>query len=168
MHAATGHTYLIALGSNRRHVRHGYPARVLGAALERLAAEGLVVEARAPVIASAPIGPSARTYANGAAVVATRLDPPALLTLLKRVEREFGRREGGRRWGGRVLDLDIVLWSGGRWSSHGLTVPHAEFRKRGFVLAPAAKIAPCWRDPVSGLTLRQLSARLTRLERLPR
>jgi 2-amino-4-hydroxy-6-hydroxymethyldihydropteridine diphosphokinase len=58
-----------------------------------------------------------------------------------------------------VLDLDIVLWSGGAWSSPDLTVPHIAFRERGFVLDPAAAIAPAWRDPVSGLTLRQLAAR---------
>jgi 2-amino-4-hydroxy-6-hydroxymethyldihydropteridine diphosphokinase len=160
--------YLIALGSNRRHVRHGAPAKVLAAALERLAVEGGAVEARSPVIQSAPVGPSLRRYANGAALVATVLDPPALLALLKRVEREFGRRSGGRRWGTRVLDLDIVLWSGGCWSSPELTIPHREFRKRRFVLDPAAAIAPDWPDPVSGFTVRQLRARLTRLERLPR
>ena len=162
------HRYLIALGSNRRHHRHGAPERVLALALDRLAEDGLAVEARSPVIRSAPIGPSLRRYANGAAVVETELDPPALLVLLKRVEREFGRRSGGQRWGTRVLDLDIVLWSGGCWSSPSLTVPHREFRKRRFVLDPAAAIAPRGRDPVSGLTLRQLRARLTRLERLPR
>jgi 2-amino-4-hydroxy-6-hydroxymethyldihydropteridine diphosphokinase len=162
------YTYLIALGSNRRHHRHGAPERVLLAALERLGAEGLAVEARSPLIQSAPIGPSLRRYANGAAVVTTGLEPQALLALLKGVERAFGRRSGGRRWGSRVLDLDIVLWSGGCWSSPELTVPHREFRKRRFVLDPAVAIAPRWRDPVSGLTVRQLRARLTRLERLPR
>jgi len=167
MYAASCHTYLIALGSNRRHVRHGAPAKVLAAALERLAAEGLRVEARSPVVGSAPIGPSLRRYANGAAMVTSTLDPPALLALLKRVERAFGRRRG-QRWGTRVLDLDIVMWSKGRWSSRDLTIPHREFRKRRFVLDPAAAIAPSWRDPASGLTLRQLRARLTRLERLPR
>jgi 2-amino-4-hydroxy-6-hydroxymethyldihydropteridine diphosphokinase len=159
---ATSHTYLIALGSNRRHHRHGAPSKVLRAALERLAAEGLEVTARAPIIASAPIGPSMRTYANSAALVHTTLDPPALLTLLKQVEREFGRRSGGQRWASRVIDLDIVLWSGGRWDSPRLTIPHKEFRKRRFVLDPAAAIAPGWRDPVSGLSVRQLRARLTR------
>ncbi len=168
MSPATGYAYLIALGSNRPHHRHGTPAKVLLAALDRLEEEGLAVKARSPIIQSAPLGPSLRRYANGAALVETRLDPPELLALLKRIEREFGRRSGGRRWGSRVLDLDIVLWSGGRWSSPELTIPHREFRKRSFVLDPAAAIAPRWRDPVSGLSVRQLRARLTRLERLPR
>ena len=35
-----------------------------------------------------------------------------MLARLKALEQDFGRRRG-RRWGPRVLDLDIVLWSGG-------------------------------------------------------
>jgi 2-amino-4-hydroxy-6-hydroxymethyldihydropteridine diphosphokinase len=141
---------------------------VLAAALDRLAAEGLRVVAAAPVIATDPIGPSIRRYANSAAVVETALEPPALLALLKRIEREFGRRPGGQRWRARVLDLDVVLWSGGAFASADLTIPHPLFRERAFVLIPAARIAPGWRDPLTGLTLRQLRARLTRPRPLPR
>lgn len=150
--------YLIALGSNVRHHRHGLPPAVLRAALAELAAGGIAVERASHVVSTAPLGPSPRRYANAAALVATDLDPAALLRRLKAIERRFGRR-GGRRWASRVLDLDIVLWSGGAWSSPDLTVPHIAFRERGFVLDPAAAIAPAWRDPVSGLTLRQLAAR---------
>ena len=162
MPLATGHRYLIALGSNVRHSRHGEPERVLAAALERLEAEGMDIVAAAPIIASDPIGPSIRRYANSAAIVATRLAPSELLALLKRVEREFGRRAGGQRWRARVLDLDVVLWSGGPYVDRSLTIPHPLFRERDFVLRPASAIAPHWRDPVTGLTLRQLHARLTR------
>ena len=126
------------------------------------------VIAQAPVIASEPLGPSMRRYANGAALIETDLAPHALLGLLKRVERDFGRRQRGQRWSARVLDLDIVLWSGGRFEAPDLTIPHAEFRKRDFVLGPAAVIAGGWRDPVSGRTVRQLHACLTRLAQLPR
>jgi len=160
--------YLIALGSNMRHVRHGPPERVLTAALAALERKGVKVLAAAPVIRSAPLGPSRRRYANGAALIGTKLDPAELLDLLKAVERRFGRTRGGQRWASRVLDLDIVLWSGGAWSSPGLTVPHAAFRQRTFVLVPALAIAPDWRDPLTALSLRQLHARLTRPRPLPR
>ena len=162
------HRYLVALGSNVRHARHGRPPQVLAAALRELAEQGLEIEAVAPVIASAPLGPSLRRYANSAALVETELAPEDLLALLKQVERKFGRRLRGRRWGRRVLDLDIVLWSGGAWGSPSLTIPHAAFRERTFVLTPAAAIAPHWRDPLTGLTIKQLQARLTRRRRLPR
>lgn len=151
--------YLIALGSNMRHVRHGRPERVLLAAAEYLPG---TVEAMAPLVASAPLGPSRRRYANGVAVLRTELMPGPLLARLKQIEREFGRRVGGRRWGSRVLDLDIVLWSGGTWASPGLTIPHPAFRERDFVLGPAAAIVPAWRDPLSGFSIRQLRARLKR------
>lgn len=161
------HRYLIALGSNVRHVRYGAPREVLRAALAALEQEGLSVLAAAPVITTAPLGPSRRRYANGAALVETLLEPDALLALFKRVERRFGRRVGGKRWSARVLDLDVILWSGGMWGTPGLIVPHASFRERGFVLRPGAALAPDWRDPVGGLTLRQLLARLTRPRPLP-
>ncbi|HEX9963848.1 MAG TPA: 2-amino-4-hydroxy-6-hydroxymethyldihydropteridine diphosphokinase, partial [Allosphingosinicella sp.] len=95
------------------------------------------------------------------ALVESDLDPPALLARLKRIERDFGRR-GGRRWGPRVLDLDIVLWSHGAWAGDGLIVPHPEFRRRGFVLEPLVEVAPTWRDPITGATVRQLHYRLRR------
>ena len=133
---------------------------MLAAALTRLEDEGVEVAAAGPVLLTDPVGPSSRRYANSAAVIATALEPPDLLTLLKQIEREFGRRPGGRRWTSRVLDLDMILWSGGAFSGPGLTVPHPLFRTRDFVLVPAAAIAPRWRDPITGLTVRQLRFRL--------
>jgi 2-amino-4-hydroxy-6-hydroxymethyldihydropteridine diphosphokinase len=158
--------YLIALGSNRRHHRHGRPAAVLAAALIKLGKAGLKLERAGPVAQSAPLGPSRRRYANSAALVSGKLEPDELLRVLKRIERQFGRRAGGQRWGSRVLDLDIVLWSGGAWSGPGLVIPHIHFRERDFVLDPAAAIAPDWRDPLTGLSLRQLAFRLGRPRRL--
>ena len=64
MPPATGHAYLIALGSNRRHHRFGRPRDVLAAALERLGAEGVRVIAAAPVLLTEPLGPSLRRDAQ--------------------------------------------------------------------------------------------------------
>ena len=167
-----GWLYLIALGSNQRHHRFGGPRAVLAAAARAMAQAGLSIREVAPVIESAPVGPSWRRYANGAAVVLSGMTPPRMLALLQGIEADFGRRRA-RRWGTRVLDLDIVLWQGGQWRSGGagrlaLRVPHDAFRQRGFVLGPAARIAPSLRDPLTGFTLRQLHARLTRRFDAPR
>ena len=159
--------YLIALGSNIRHHRHGDPRAVLRAALTALNARDVTLEAASPIIDSAPLGPSRRRFANGAALISTCLTPPDLLAQLQTIERQFGRRRG-QRWGARVLDLDIVLWDGGHWRSRKLTLPHPAFRFRPFVLAPALHVAPDWRDPITGLSLRQLHTRLTRRPPLPR
>ena len=123
---------------------------------------------RSPLIASRPVGPSARTYCNGALLIGTDLEPLDLLRELKNVERAFGRRPGGQRWRARVLDLDIVLWSGGTFAGPGLVIPHPRFRERDFVLTPVAAIAGGWRDPVSRRTVSQLRQRLTGFRPLPR
>ena len=95
------------------------------------------------------LGPAGRSFANAVAIVESELAPDELLAELKAIERGFGRRPG-RRWGPRVLDLDIILWSGGAWGGPGPIVPHPEFRDRAFVLQPLAEIAPGWRDPLTG------------------
>ncbi|WP_307564931.1 2-amino-4-hydroxy-6-hydroxymethyldihydropteridine diphosphokinase [Novosphingobium rosa] len=169
---AGGWLYLIALGSNQRHHRYGGPRAVLAAAMLALREAGVTVLDMAPVIDSAPIGPSLRRYANGAALVRSTLEPVAMLGLLQEIEAAFGRKRA-RRWGSRVLDLDIVLWEGGRWLSGGasrkaLHVPHPAYRERGFVLAPTMAIAAGWRDPLTGFTPRHLHSRLTARARIPR
>jgi len=162
------HLYLIAFGSNRRHFPIGKPGKVLSAASVELQKAGVNVLRAGPLVFSRPLGPSRREYANSVVLADSGLEPDELMDLLKRIERKFGRRSVGQRWGARVLDLDIVMWDGGAFASRDVILPHPEFRNRGFVLGPAAKIAPRWRDPISGLTLRQLNARLTAPRPLPR
>jgi 2-amino-4-hydroxy-6-hydroxymethyldihydropteridine diphosphokinase len=157
------HLYAIAIGSNRLHGRHGRPSGVVEAAIARLDEEFGLFDA-SPIVLNAAYGGAGRDFANAVALVECDLEPPEMLTRLKRIERDFGRRRG-KRWGPRVLDLDVVLWSGGRWRSRGLTVPHEQIARRSFVLHPLAAIAPGWR--VEGaLTARHLTQRLAR--RAPR
>ena len=153
--------FAIALGSNRRHGTHGSPAEVVRAACDALAAEGLTIECLSTIRSTPALGPAGRGFANAALLASSTLSPPELLRRLKTLERRVGRRRG-RRWGPRVLDLDILLWSEGCWEGPGLVVPHPALRGRRFVLEPLAEIVPDWRDPVSGLTIRQLFARLQR------
>ncbi|PEQ12039.1 2-amino-4-hydroxy-6-hydroxymethyldihydropteridine diphosphokinase [Novosphingobium sp. PC22D] len=162
------HGYLVALGSNMRHQELGSPRAVLEAALRELDRGPLERLARSRIHTTAPLGPSRRRFANAAAVVRTALDPEALLRRLKRIERDFGRKARGQSWRARVLDLDIVLWTGGTWASPALTIPHRAYRQRRFVLDPACEVAPEWRDPLSGLTTRHLRARLTKPRPAPR
>jgi 2-amino-4-hydroxy-6-hydroxymethyldihydropteridine diphosphokinase len=138
--------------------------------MEECSAFGTVI-ARSPVIATPAMGAARRRFANAALVLESEFDPPALLAALKRTERVFGRRRG-LRWGDRVLDLDIIAWSGGAWVTAGrsgaLTIPHPAFAQRRFVLDPACAIAPDWRTAPHGLTLAHHQARLTRPRPLPR
>ena len=149
-------SYAIGLGSNRRG-RHGSPAEEVAAAIVAIGDAIGDIVAVSPIVMSAPLGPSIRRFANAVAVIATDAPPDLLLAGLKAIERAFGRRRG-RRWGARVIDLDILLWSAGPWRSPGLRIPHVAYRTRAFVLAPLGAVAPGWRDPCDGRTVRQLAA----------
>jgi 2-amino-4-hydroxy-6-hydroxymethyldihydropteridine diphosphokinase len=153
------HLYAIAIGSNRPHGRFGRPAAVVEAAIARLDRDFGLFDA-SPIVLNPAHGDAGRDFANAVALIESDLEPPELLQHLKAIERGFGRRRG-KRWGPRVLDLDIVLWSGGRFRSRRLNVPHAELARRSFVLQPLAAIAPGWRVHGS-LTARHLAERLAR------
>ena len=155
--------YAIAIGSNRPHGRHGRPSGVVEAAIARLDEEFGLFDA-SPIVLNAAHGGAGRDFANAVALVETELEPPDMLRRLKAMEREFGRRRG-KRWGPRVLDLDVALWSGGKFRSRGLVIPHPALGERSFVLQPLSAIAPSWR--VEGtLAARHLAHRLAR--RAPR
>lgn len=153
--------YAIGLGSNRRHARFGDPRAVLMAALAALESDDIEAVDASPIIASDPIGPSRRRYANAVALVASTLTPPQMLARLHAIEAAFGRRVG-QRWSARTLDLDILLWSGGVWSDGALTIPHPEIDRRAFVLGPLRAIVPEWQHPLHRRSVRQLAARLGR------
>jgi len=129
--AGATHLYAIAIGSNRPHGRHGRPAGVVEAAIARLDEEFGLFDA-SPIVLNPAIGGAGRDFANAVALVETNLEPPGMLARIKRIERDFGRRSG-KHWAARVLDLDIALWSGGRFRSRGLTIPHYGLEKRTFV-----------------------------------
>lgn len=153
--------YAIGLGSNRRHARFGDPRAVLMAALAALESDDIEAVDASPIIASNPIGPSRRRYANAVALVASTLTPPEMLARLHAIEATFGRRTG-QRWSARTLDLDILLWSGGIWSDSALTIPHPAIDRRAFVLGPLRAIVPEWQHPLHRRSVRQLAARLVR------
>jgi 2-amino-4-hydroxy-6-hydroxymethyldihydropteridine diphosphokinase len=153
------HLYAIAIGSNRPHGRFGRPAGVVEAAIARLDEDFGLFDA-SPIVLNPAHGGAGRDFANAVALVESDLDPPQMLKRLKTIESDFGRRRS-RRWGPRVLDLDIALWSGGRFRSRRLNIPHAQLSKRTFVLQPLAAIAPGWRIEGS-LTANHLAERLAR------
>ena len=157
--AGATHLYVVAIGSNRPHGRFGPPQQVAEAAIARLDRDFGLFDA-SPILLNRARGGAGRDFANAVALVESDIPPPDMLARLKGIERQFGRR-AGRRWGSRVLDLDIVDWSGGRWRSAGLVVPHPAAASREFVIEPLASIAPGWR--LTGtLTARHLAGRLAR------
>lgn len=146
----------IALGSNlddrRAHLDH---------AISRLQ-QSLTAVRVSSIIETDPVGATAndqRKFLNGALVGLFSGTPRALLDLLLQIERERGR-ERPFPGAARTLDLDLVLFGDRVVDEAGLTVPHPRFRERAFVLQPLADIAPDLIDPVTGLTVGELWAKM--------
>ena len=128
------HRAIVALGSNlgdrAEYLRYG------------IAHIGAVV-AQSQVFETDPVGGADNqgAYLNMVAVIATDLDPYALLRHLNQVEADADRVRV-IRWGPRTLDLDIVFYDDVRIESDELTIPHPRFAERRFVLEPLAEVAP--------------------------
>ncbi len=153
------HLYAIGVGCNRPHGRYGRPRQVVGAAIAQLERE-FELFAASPIILNPASGGAGRDFANAAVLINSDAPPACLLRRLKAMEAGFGRRRG-RRWGTRVLDLDILFWSGGALRTRHLVIPHPRLEERGFVLRPLLAIAPALR--LRGpLTTRHLAHRLAR------
>lgn len=137
--APTSEVAYIAVGSNLGNRRATIEAGL--AALDSI--DGVAVLRRSDLIETDPVGPPGQgTYLNGAAALATSLDPRALLEALLTIEARLGReRQAGVRNGPRTLDLDLILFGDRSVDEPGLHVPHPRMAERVFVLRPLLQIA---------------------------
>lgn len=110
--------------------------------------------------------PADPPFVNAAAVIGTGLSPEALLAVLHAIEVGFGRLRQ-RKNAPRTLDLDLIAYGQERRDGSsavgdgaGLQLPHPRLAEREFVLAPLADIAPGWRSPETGKTVREMFAAL--------
>ena len=127
----------IALGSNVGDRRAN-----LDAAVRRLRAEpGLRVTAASAFYETAPVGcpPGSGDYLNAALAAETDLPPDAVLALLLKVERQFGRVRTELN-SPRTLDLDLLLYADRMIDTPELVVPHPRMHERAFVLVPLAEV----------------------------
>jgi 2-amino-4-hydroxy-6-hydroxymethyldihydropteridine diphosphokinase len=81
-------------------------------------------------------------FINAVIIVATSLDPRALLARAQAVERALGRNRANEpRWGPRPIDIDILAYDDVALREPDLTLPHPRLFERAFVLVPLAEIA---------------------------
>jgi 2-amino-4-hydroxy-6-hydroxymethyldihydropteridine diphosphokinase len=142
----------LALGSNL-----GDREEYLRSGLRGLAARGIDIVRVAPVYSTEPLVVVEQPWFLNTVIEArTQLAPSELLNACLDVERENHRVRTEGLKGPRTLDIDIIFYDARIIREPGLTIPHPSFAGRRFVLAPLADIAPDFRDPVSGKTIREL------------
>ena len=141
----------LGLGSNV-----GDRRATLGRGLEALSAPDLRILRVSPIYETEPQGLREQEwFLNLVAEAETSLFPRQLLQRVRRVEREFGRKRTVPN-GPRTLDIDILFFARSIIQSADLQVPHPSYSERRFVLAPMADLAPDWRDPRTGRSMRAL------------
>jgi 2-amino-4-hydroxy-6-hydroxymethyldihydropteridine diphosphokinase len=118
------------------------------------------------IIETAPVGPGTEhdpPYLNAVGVGESALPARELLEALQAIEAEAGRTRPYAN-APRALDLDLILVGEETLEEKGLAVPHPRFRDRRFVLEPLAEVASDLRDPVTGLTARELVRRISTID----
>lgn len=151
------HTAYIAIGSNM-----GDKASYIDEAVRKLGAQKHTeVLKLSDIITTKPYGGVEQDdFLNGAVKVRTLLTPGRLLKFLHEIEQDAGR-ERKIHWGPRTLDLDIIFYDKLVYEDDELIIPHVDMENRYFVLKPMCEIAPYFRHPVLGLTVKQLLERLS-------
>ena len=175
---------IIALGSNMN-FECAEPLDVVEGALAALEVRGFVIRARSRYF-NTPAFPagSGPDFVNAVAVFEAPFDAAGALVQMHEVEAGFGRARA-LRWGARTLDLDLIAMGDSvfpdaqmhqYWrdlpleaqktqTPQELVLPHPRLAERAFVLVPLLDVAPDWRHPVTGASVRQMHDALSEVSR---
>ena len=148
-------TSFLSLGSNL-----GDRQSLLNEALHRLETAGVHVVHRSTIHETEPQDYLDQPrFLNMAVEVETDLTPQELLATIQKIETEMGRQRTIPK-GPRTIDIDILFYANQIISEAGLEIPHPRLTERHFVLDPLQEIAPEFRHPAKGKTVRELRAAL--------
>ena len=140
----------------------GDSERIFDRAAERLRESGFRILRRSPIFRSAPVDcvPGTPDFSDQALVGLWQGSAYELLALCQHLEHEAGRPAEHSSREARTLDCDIIIFGDVVSNDPELTLPHPRARERRFVLEPLAGIAPDWRFPDTGTTVREELGRI--------
>jgi 2-amino-4-hydroxy-6-hydroxymethyldihydropteridine diphosphokinase len=129
--------------------------------LRAVAEIGKIAETRvtglSPFYETTPVGVTDQpNFFNAVLRLSTRLSPHDLLKELQNIEDNVFKRNRTVKWGPRNIDLDILLYGEMVLNSPELIIPHPHMLERRFVLEPLNALAPEFKHPGDGRTIRQL------------
>jgi len=144
---------ILALGSNL-----GDRAGQIQEALNRLADSGLRCEAISNCYESKAVGMKDQPdFVNVAGkFTCNKCSPFEVLRLISGIESEMGRVRTVEK-GPRNIDIDLIFFGKSIIATNSLTVPHAEYSTRRFVLEPICDVAPGFKPPeMNGISVSEL------------
>lgn len=121
---------VISLGTNL-----GDKLKNLKNALSNIEGLGRILN-KSRIFSSNPWGyDSENEFLNMGLVIKTSLEPMQLLKKLKSIEKQMGRGpKMGQSYQDRIIDLDILIYSGIIIDNEELSIPHPKIKERKFSL----------------------------------
>jgi 2-amino-4-hydroxy-6-hydroxymethyldihydropteridine diphosphokinase len=147
----------LSLGSNIK------PEENLPKAVKKLAEWSKLV-AVSPVWETLPLGVAngQPNFLNAATLVETEQTPETFkVEVIRRIEDDLGRVRTGDKFAPRSIDIDIMFFNDQVLDVGNRHIPDPEVLERPFVAIPLAQIAPDYRHPETGQTLRDIAQGFT-------
>jgi len=98
-----------------------------------------------------------RRYLNRVVIIESTPEPRELLALCQGVEKQMGRLRRAFH-DPRTIDVDLLFSGAVVMTTAELTLPHPALTRRRSILAPLLEVAPDWRHPVAGRSVKELLA----------
>lgn len=107
------------------------------------------------VYRSKSVGFDGDDFLNLVARFETEASPESICKEIERIHELAGRDRNDGKWSARPLDIDLLLYDDLVVDDKPVRLPRNDVLEYSFVLRPLAELAPEFRHPVTGKTMRE-------------
>lgn len=107
------------------------------------------------VYRSKSVGFDGDDFLNLVARFETEASPESICKEIERIHELAGRDRNDGKWSARPLDIDLLLYDDLVVDDKPVRIPRNDVLDYSFVLRPLAELAPEFRHPVTGKTMRE-------------